>query len=302
MMNKMKAKLIKFIFLLLLVSYGCEKNESKFKFAFMTDIHIQSKKNAEEGFLKALKKAEELEPDFILTGGDLIFDALAQDHDSAKTLYDLYSKISAETSIPIYNTIGNHEIFGLYKKSGVDESDENFGKKMFEDRLGEGKTYYSFDHKGWHFISLDAIGFTEDRKYYGNIDSLQMKWLEEDLENVSKEAPIIISVHIPLATIYGQMKFGPTYQLTKGAVVTNAKDVLDKFKDHNLKLVLQGHLHIVEEINFDGTSFLTGGAVSGSWWNGPRENFEEGFVLVEVFENDFEWEYIDYNWEAKNNN
>ncbi|NOG99158.1 MAG: metallophosphoesterase [Ignavibacteriae bacterium] len=298
----MKTNLIKPLLLLIFISFGCTQNESKFKFVFMTDIHIQSKKNAEEGFLKALKKAEELEPDFILTGGDLIFDALGQNYDSAKVLYDLYNKLSAQTSIPIYNTIGNHEVFGLYKKSGVDESDESFGKKMFKDRIGEGKTYYSFDHKGWHFISLDAIGFTGDRKYYGLIDSLQMNWLDGDLKNVDSETPIVISIHIPLATIYGQMKFGSTYQLPEGAAVTNSKEVLEMFKDHNLKLVLQGHLHIVEEINFDGTSFITGGAVSGSWWNGPRENFEEGFVLVEVFENDFEWEYIDYNWEAVNNN
>jgi 3',5'-cyclic AMP phosphodiesterase CpdA len=295
-------KLIILTLLTLVFISGCNNNKPKFSFVFMTDIHIESKLNAEEGFLNALKKAEEYNPDFIFTGGDLVFDALGQNYDSAKVLYDLYTKLEKESSIPIYNTIGNHEVFGLYEKSGVEESDSLFGKELYKQRIGEGKTYYSFDHKGWHFISLDAIGFTEDRKYFGVIDSVQMEWIKKDLQKLSKETPIVISTHIPFASIYGQMKYGSTYALTEGAVVSNAKEVLALFDEYNLKLVLQGHLHIVEEIIYRDTHFITAGAVSGAWWKGPREDFEEGFALIKVYENDFDWEYIDYNWEAINNN
>ena len=127
-------------------------------------------------------------------------------------------------NMPVYNTLGNHEVFGLYEKSGISPDHDQFGKKMFMNRLGEGKTYYSFDHKGWHFIILDGIGYTPDRRYYGYIDSLQMVWLKNDISKVNNKVPVAISTHIPLFSIYGQMKRGPNFAMSEGEVIT--KDIL----------------------------------------------------------------------------
>jgi len=67
-----------------------------------------------------------------------------------------------------------------------------------------------------------------------------------------------------------------------------------------LKLVLQGHLHYLEDINVaNKIHFITGGAVSASWWNGPRGPVEEGFLLLRIKGEDIEWEYVDYGWEVK---
>ena len=68
------------------------------------------------------------------------------------------------------------------------------------------------------------------------------------------------------------------------------------FKRHNLKLVLQGHLHYYEELFVFGTRYVTGGAVSAAWWRGPYLGTEEGFVKVEVMGDEFTTEYIDYGW------
>ena len=57
---------------------------------------------------------------------------------------------------------------------------------MFRRRLGDGATYTSFDHKGWHFIILDGIGFTPERRYYGHIDSLQLEWLKQELDAIDQ--------------------------------------------------------------------------------------------------------------------
>ena len=69
---------------------------------------------------------------------------------------------------------------------------------MFEKRLGE--RFYSFDHKGWHFIILDAIGRGSDGHYIGQVDEEQIAWLKEDLNQVNPSSPIAVSVNIPFIT------------------------------------------------------------------------------------------------------
>lgn len=256
-----------------------------FSFVFMTDIHLQPEKNATEGFLKAIEKVNELNPDFVITGGDLIMDALGQTYSRSDSLYKLYEEMSAHFKMPVYNTIGNHDIFGLYEKSGVDSTHQEYGKKMFENRLAE--RFSSFEHKGWHFISLDGIGYTNDRQYYGYIDSLQVRWLEKELAAIGKEKPVVISTHIPLLSIRGS------------SLITNAPKIRKILEDYNVKSVLQGHLHILEDIFYNNIHYITGGAVCANWWKGTKPGMEEGFIHVTVNKGDFKWEYIDYGWEVE---
>jgi len=44
---------------------------------------------------------------------------------------------------------------------------------------------------------------------------------------------------------------------------------------------------------------LPGGAVSSDWWEGPYYGLEEGFVLIKIKEDKFEWEYINFGWEVQ---
>ena len=168
-----KLGLILFIAVVSLFS-GCQKAAQNFEFVFMTDIHLQPEKNAVEGFKQAIAKVNEIDPDFVITGGDLIMDALGQSYERASQLYDLYLETATDFEMPVYNTIGNHENFGLYTESGVSPEHPEYGKKMYQNRVNEA-LYYSFDHKGWHFIVLDAIGFTEDRRYIGEVDAAQLE-------------------------------------------------------------------------------------------------------------------------------
>ncbi len=262
--NLVKPVIISAIFLF----FGCntnneipaEENEHSFKFAFMTDIHLQPEKNAVEGFNQAIDSVNKINPDFVITGGDLVMDVLGQTYGRSDSLYKLYLESLKRFNMPVYNTMGNHEIFGIYDGSGVPKDNPEYGEKMYENRLGE--RYYSYDHKGWHFMILDGIEDTGESSYIGKIDSIQMDWISSDLEKIDKETPIAISVHIPFITSYMQIFYGSTVANGKNLVITNAKAVLDLFKDYNLKLVLQGHLHYVEDIYAQGTHFVTGGAVS----------------------------------------
>ncbi len=297
----MKNLLPSFLKLLVLVSIiilpsSCKKKEKteKFSFAFITDIHLQPESNAVRGFLEAIDTINDLRPDFVIVGGDNIMDALAQRHGRADSLYTLYQETEKALKMPVYHTMGNHEIYGIYKRSGADPNHPDYGEKMFENRFG--KSYYSFDHKGWKFMILNSVEDAGRDSYIGLIDEKQVEWIKDELQKTNLATPIALSTHIPFITANTQKYSGTTIPNDSSQVIVNGKEVIDLFKGYNLKLVLQGHLHMVEDIYIDGIHFITGGAVCTAWWRRPYHDDEEGFVLVRVKGNEFTWEYVDYKW------
>jgi 3',5'-cyclic AMP phosphodiesterase CpdA len=282
------------------VSTGCRQGapERWFRFVFMTDIHVNDERMAPEGLRAAVAHAETFEPDFVITGGDLIMDALEVPLDEAVAQYELYNEIIGSFEVPVYNALGNHGVFGLSEESGVAPEHPQYGKAMFKQMLGLDSTYYSFDHGGWHFIVLDAMAFTEDRDYFGEIDSGQMAWLKDDLGGVKRETPIVVVTHFPFVSVAMQLREGGAAALPEAAVIVNSHEAYELFKGYNLRLVLQGHLHTVEETIVGDVHFVTGGAVSGRWWGGPNAGFAEGFVVVDLSDDDFAWRYETYGWRA----
>ena len=87
---------------------SCTDNAKSFRFVFMTDIHLQPERRASEGFASAIEKVNALDPDFVITGGDLIMDALGQSFGRADSLYNLYQTMLPLFKMPVYNTMGNH--------------------------------------------------------------------------------------------------------------------------------------------------------------------------------------------------
>lgn len=269
--------------------------QSPFRFVFMTDMHLQPERNAPQGFRKAIDKINELNPDFVLTGGDNIMDALGVDRDRMNLQFNLLDSMLKLFKMPVYTTIGNHDVFGIYPKSGIEQTDSEYGKVIYENKFA--KRYYSFNHKGVHYVILDGISINEEkRKYYGRVDSEQMDWIKSDLDGLDKNTPIVVSIHIPLMTVFGQIIQSATTGNDSSYVIANAKEVIELFKDRNLKLVLQGHLHFYEEISLYGATFITAGALCGKWWQGANMDIEEGFLLVDFDGKNFTWEYVDYGW------
>ncbi len=62
-----------------------------------------------------------------------------------------------------------------------------------------GKTHYTFEHKGVHFIVLDNVSNLE-----GVIGDEQLAWLQTDLAAQSKDARICVLTHRPLFDLYPQ--------------------------------------------------------------------------------------------------
>lgn len=278
--------------------YAQNKPEKEIVIAFLTDIHVQHEQNAIEGFKKAINKVNELNPDYVITGGDLIFDALAVSFERADSLFNIYNELIKQIKAPVYNTIGNHEIFGWYEKSGVSRDHEFFGKKLYQSKLG--KTFYSANLGGIKLFVLDSIEEVPEKgRYYGYVNEEQLNWLKDELSKTDTLTPIILTTHIPLLTTFSQIRNGSMAANERGLVVENSKDVFDLFKRHNLRLVLQGHLHMYEDINIQNKiRIITGGAVSARWWTGPNEGLEEGFVLIKIKDDKITADYIDYGWEV----
>ena len=264
-----------------------------FTFLFITDTHLQPELNAAQGCDQCFKKARTIKSDFVLQGGDHVFDALQVNRTRAASVFDLYGKTEQDLGMKIYHTIGNHDCFGVYSSSGVAESDPLYGKKMFEERFG--KTYYSFDHKGVHFIVLDSIGITSDRLYEGRVDQAQLDWLKSDLGGLIPSTPIIVSVHIPLVTAFYSYVPAPKHH---GLSVINAYEVIALFEGHNVLGVLQGHTHINEKVMWKGVPYITSGAVSGNWWHGTRMGTPEGFTVVRVEQGKLSTTYETYGFRS----
>ncbi len=279
------------------VSISGESRDS-FRFVFMPDIHMMPELRGAEGFAAAIAKVNELAPDFVITGGDMVYDALGVDYERADSLYRIFGELCGKFEMPVHHTIGNHEIFGLYTGSGVDPTHPEYGRKMFEKRLGGGSTNSSFDFGGWHFIMLDTIGFTGTRRYFGYVGPETLEWLSRDLEKTDPDVPIVLCVHIPLVSPTMQTTYGSTEGMPAAEMVTNTPEVLARFEGRDLRLVLQGHLHIVEQAQVKGTKFVTAGAVSGAWWKGPFRGFAEGFMVVDIKDGAIDYHYEGYGWQA----
>jgi len=230
----------------------------------------------------AFQKIAAIKPDFAIHGGDLVFDALAVPRSRADMLFDLYKKTESQLNVPLYHTIGNHDVFGILTKSGIPPNDPLYAKKMFEDRIGA-RTYSSFDRQGYHFIILDSIFPTDDRQWEGRVDPAQLEWLAKDLNSVPAATPIVVISHVSLVTGFlgyspkpeGRQKYN-TYS------VENSPDVVALFENHQVIAVLQGHLHVNEAVHYKNCDFLTCGAVCGNWWHGTRMGFPEGFTKVSL--------------------
>jgi 3',5'-cyclic-AMP phosphodiesterase len=272
-----------------------------FDYLFLTDTHLQPELAAADGCAMAFRKASSLRAEFAIQGGDHVFDVLAVDRKRADSLFDLYAHTEQALGLKVHHTIGNHDHFGIFTKSGIEAGSPGFGKQMFQERIGP--TYYSFDHKGYHFIVLDTILLTPDRSWEARIDQTQLDWLAADLDKVQAGSPIIVSAHVPLVTAFSAYP-GPA---AGGSGVTppsahpqlsvaNAYQVLPLLEKHNVLAVFQGHTHINEVVTFRGIHYVTSGAVCGNWWHGTRLGIPEGFTVVNLRSGKISWRYETYGF------
>lgn len=280
-----------FLVLLCCTVLGQEATKQDFSFVFMTDVHLKDDPEVLKSYRTAVNKINSLKPDFVLSGGDQVFDVMRGNVSKSDSLFRLFLEESKSLEAPLYTTVGNHELFGIYEVSPTDSTHSYYKLGMYQKYFGQ--PYYSFNYNGWHFIvlnSLDVKGY----KFIESFDKEQLAWLEKDLKKISPETPLVIMTHVPLVSVQNQIQ-KPKDGISFGPSVVNKYELFEILKPYNLQLVLQGHIHYFEDILVDGkTHFISGGAIAGrpSWKglnNGPR-----GFLYFEVKNNRFKYSFIDY--------
>ncbi|GBQ25358.1 metallophosphoesterase family protein [Gluconacetobacter sacchari] len=271
--------------------------QEPFSFLFITDTHLQPELDAMKGCQMAFRSATREKADFVLQGGDHVYDAMEVSMPRARRLLDLYEMTEQELGMKVYHTVGNHDCFGVYAKSGASVHDPDFGKNFFRKAFGE--TYYAFQHKGVHFIVLDSVTITPDRDYEGRFDARQVEWLGSYLRTLPATAPIIVCTHIPMVTaFYTYADESPSLFKHQALSTVNTREILALMAGHNVLAVFQGHTHVLEQVEHNGIQFITGGAVSGNWWHGRHLGTPEGYMVVHVENNAIRTEYKSFGFKT----
>ena len=208
-------------------------NES-FSFVQISDSHIGFNKAANQDVAGTLKLAiDKIDavphaPDFMLHTGDITQSAKAAEFDTAQQI------IRGSRIKDVHYVPGEHDTAtddgALYR--------ERFGK----DTLGSG--WYSFDHKGVHFIGLNNSLQVDAM---GGLGADQLAWMKKDLAGLSTSAPVVVFAHIPLWMVYPDWGWG-----TK-----DGAEALSYLRRFGSVTVLNGHIHQVVQKVEGNVSFHT---------------------------------------------
>jgi len=123
------------------------------------------------------------EPDFIVFTGDLTH-TTDDPKERRRRLAEFRDIVSALKNKSVRFMPGEHD-------ASLDNGEA--WKEFF------GQTYYSFDHKGVHFVAIDNVSDASAR-----IGEAQLAWIKADLAKQDKDAPIVVFTHRPLFDLMPQ--------------------------------------------------------------------------------------------------
>jgi 3',5'-cyclic AMP phosphodiesterase CpdA len=194
-----------------------EKSSGKeFSFIVVNDTHYIDKE-CDAWITKVFKqmKAHTPEVDFCLLVGDVV------DSGTVDQMVAMRGHIK-DSGLEFHTVPGNHDYWKEYSRKAYDEQ---FPKSI----------NYHFEHHDWQFIGFDSC---EGAKYSGTkISPDTLKWLDEQLPKLDKKMPTVLFTHFPLSPKGKSTKVRPM----------NADEVLERFKEFNLRAVFNGHYHWFQE-------------------------------------------------------
>lgn len=273
-----------------------------FTFVHLTDMHVTPKRWGDKGYRACIESVRDLKPRpaFALMGGDLAFDGNYTPKPAFEEQIRLYQEITRGLGFPHYNCMGNHDGLGWGSRRKVALDDPDLGKKLIMDRLEWEKSYYSFDFGGWHFVVLDSIFPIQTKDgptYEPRIGPEQLEWLAHDL-GAAGDKPKVAVTHIAAFCNVGQMNGDPNAKAMTGMVIADTKDLREILERHNVRALLQGHSHKIEEYRLNDVWYLTSAAVSGAWWAGDWVGSPPGYTLFRCAAGKLSWEHRTFSWET----
>jgi Icc protein len=195
-----------------------------FTFAQISDSHIGFNKDANKDVVSTLKEAVArinalpVAPDFLLHTGDLT-------HLSEPEEFDTLDQILKDCKAgQVFYVPGEHDVLNDNGKQYL----ERFGKGS------KGNGWFSFDHKGAHFIGLNNVMNIREGGL-GQLGDDQLEWMEDDLKAVSDSTPVVVFAHVPLWEVYPKWGWG----------TEDGARALGYLKRFGSLTVLNGHIHQV---------------------------------------------------------
>jgi Icc protein len=184
--------------------------------------HIGFSKDANKDVVSTLQaalsrvQALPVAPDFLIHTGDLTHLSKPEEFDTLQQVL-----ISAKVG-QVFYVPGEHDML----------ADEG---RQYLDRFGKGtrgRGWFSFDHKGVHFIGLVNV-FDLKPGGLGNLGAEQLDWLKHDVQHLSASTPVVVFAHIPLWSVYPEWGWG----------TDDGAQALAYLKKFGSVTVLNGHIH-----------------------------------------------------------
>jgi 3',5'-cyclic AMP phosphodiesterase CpdA len=277
------------------------------RLAHLTDIHVQPELDAERGMAACLHHVQSLAdaPQLILTGGDSVMDVMGHDLARGKVQADIWRRtLDNECSLPVISCIGNHDVWGWNKPASRTTGDEpNWGKAWGEDLLRLDNRYYHTDRAGWRVVVLDST-YPAGNGYTAKLDDQQFDWLANVLGETPATTPVLVLSHIPILSVAayldGNNEKSGNWQVPGSWMHIDARRIKDLFGKHpNVKVCLSGHLHLVDQVTYNGVTYCCNGAVCGAWWKGNYHECQPGYGVVDLFDDGtFANQYVTFPWQA----
>lgn len=238
--------------------------------------------------------------DFIVSSGDTVNDQNGNQTYAAE--YKRYQKILADSSYvnPIYEAIGNHELWAGTDKIGIPAFIKGTGLDSTTTTISNGKAYYEITEPvtGDHFIfmALEGTFYTDEGTQFSKE---QLDWLENLLEKYNNDGKnIFIIEHGNIAGWgSGDKESAPYYyDLGLNKESSDVKRFISLMETYKECVIITAHTHLElsAQLNYsdnDGTSAVMihnsaiGGVrrlVNGSIDRSPVLGLSEGYI-VEVY-------------------
>jgi len=290
--------------------------------AHLTDVHLRADLDAERGLATCLERVQSLRtpPDAIVFGGDQVHEARNMSIAEATRLYRVLQRRLRDVKLPVYWCLGNHDMLGWHGEAVVDASHELAGPGLFQQLFEMPSIHHGFDLGRWRVIVVnDVLHAPEAGGYVGGLDEEAQAFLERELTGGDGDRPVLMVTHIPILSVTGYSRgdFTDAEAITipKPLVCRDPRAILDRIgparfhaeaagarhlpadERRQVRVVLAGHLHQNERIDYEGVTHVMSGAVSGGWWSGANGGHEEGFNLVTLHpDGAFEMAYVVYDW------
>ncbi len=247
-----------------LIRIACAQESQDFTFAYISDSHIQHiegtrfVRNFDRGLISAVAETNLMNPrpDFVMFGGDLA---------------QLGTRAELDHGFEILSGLNNMELRGVMGEHDYYLDLGDYWSELFGDH------YYSFDHKGVHFVVLNSILTFDDWTFnrwesaerrmneMAGLDNpngspflvgeAQRRWLSADLADLPRDTPIVVFSHSPIQKIYRGWNFW-----TDDAEQVQA--ILQPFDKVN---VIYGHVHQIQYNQIGNIAFNSVMATAWPW-------------------------------------